>query len=203
MTSIKTEGRRNTWRIVIAVAISVLFLVLALWDIEPGAVLQEVRGAELLPILGAVIIATGTFGIRLIRWRILLRGEGDRHLPWIPLWHAVAIGFMSNNVLPLRAGELIRSYTAARLTRTRVTAALSSVAVERLFDGVAVVALLAMGLFLSGLPTGSEVGGVRLSSIAVSMGLLFSGALLVAALVVAFPRVTERLVRRVIPSSRL
>lgn len=203
MTTGQNGGTGNAWRIAGAIAISAVFLAWALWDIEPEAVIREIRSAKILPILGAVVVATATFGIRLIRWRILLRGEEDRLLPWTPLWHAVAIGFMANNVLPLRAGELIRAYTAARLTRTRLTSALSSVAVERLFDGIAVVALLAIGLFLSGLPTGSEVAGMRLSSIAVTMGLLFSGALLVAALVVAFPRVSERLVRKVIPSSRL
>lgn len=195
--------RAQTWRLVLAVLVSAAFLYLALGDIHLGDVLRELRQARLLPLLAAVVIATSTFGIRLIRWRILLHDEDGRSLPAGPLWHAVAIGFMANNVLPFRAGEVIRSITAARLTRTRVTSALSSVAVERLFDGVAVVSLLAAGLFFSNLPAGTTVEGVRLTRIATTMGAVFLSCLLVAGLVVAFPAFTERMVKRLVPSERI
>jgi len=110
---------------------------------------------------------------------------------------------MANNVLPFRAGEVLRSLAITRLARTRITAALSSIAVERLFDGVAIVILLTIGLLLSGLPAGSRVGGVQLTHIAVVAAATFTGALVVAALVVAFPHFAERAIRKLVPFPRL
>ena len=165
----------------------------------------EIRGAHLAPLLLAVAVATLTFVIRLFRWRLLLRADDGSALPAGPLWHAVAIGFMANNVLPFRAGEFVRCYTAARLTRTRLTAALSSVAVERVFDGLTVVALLAFALFASSLPSTVTIGGVAISvtRAATTAGLISVAALAVAVAVVIWPLAAERIVRRTVRSHRI
>jgi hypothetical protein len=60
---------------------------------------------------------------------------------------------MANNLLPLRAGELVRSYTASRLTGARFTTVLTSVAVERIFDAITVVGLLTFALLSPDLPS--------------------------------------------------
>ena len=98
--------------------------------------------------------------MRLVRWRLLLRAPDGGPLPATPLWHAVAIGFMANNMLPFRAGELVRLLAASRLAGVRFSAVLSSIAVERIFDGLAVVALLSVALLASDLPPDVAVGGV-------------------------------------------
>jgi uncharacterized protein (TIRG00374 family) len=185
------------------VGISAAFLYWALHSIQFADVLAELKRAHLVPIVLTVIIATSTFVLRIFRWRILLRANDGSSLPASSLWHAIAIGFMANNVLPFRAGEVLRSLAITRLTRTRLTAALSSIAVERLFDGVAIVALLTIGLLTSGLPADAEVKGVRLTHIAIVAVITFAAALVVAALVVAFPRAAENLVRKVVPFPRL
>ena len=133
----------------------------------------------------------------------MLRDESGAPLrPW-PLWHAIAIGFMANNILPFRAGELVRVFAATKLSGARFTAAMSSVAVERVFDALAVIGLLAAGLLSSDLPPGVVVGGVSLARAAQVAGLLSVGALMAAVAVVAFPVAAEGLVRRVLPAGRL
>ena len=190
---------RHWWQMALAIVISVAFLYWALKGIHFSELMAEVRGVRVWPLVATVVIATSTFALRIFRWRLLLRETDGSALPPGPLWHAIAIGFMANNVLPFRAGEVLRSIAITRLTRTRLTAALSSIAVERLFDGLAIVALLTFGLFLSGLPANAEVKGVRLSHIAMGAGATFGAALLVAGLVVAFPRFAERMIRRIVP----
>jgi uncharacterized membrane protein YbhN (UPF0104 family) len=137
-----------------------------------------------------------------VRWRLLLRDRSGGPLPALPLWHATAIGFMANNLLPFRAGELVRVVAATKLSGTRLTATLSSVAVERIFDGLTVIALLGAGLLFSDLPSGVVVGGVSLGRAAQVAGLLSLGALLGAAAVVAFPLAAEALARFVLPAGR-
>ncbi len=119
------------------------------------------------------------------------------------MWHAVAIGFMGNNVLPFRMGELMRCYAVTRLAGARFTAALSSVAVERVFDGLTVVALLVVGLVTAGLPANVEVAGVAVRRIATVSGLVMAAALAGGLLLVAFPLVAEKIVRRLVPSAAL
>jgi uncharacterized protein (TIRG00374 family) len=162
-------------------------------------ILRHVRAAESSPLLIAVILATLTFPLRLIRWRLLLRHESGRPYPALPLWHAVALGFMANNLLPLRAGELIRSYTASRLGNIRFTTVLSSIAVERIFDGLTIAGLLTLALLSPDLPGSVMVGGVSVARLARVAGLLGGLALLLAMAVLAAPLWAERLVRAILP----
>jgi len=185
------------------VAISVAALWWALADVNWHEVRTHVSEAAIVPLVAAVVVATSTFVLRLVRWRLLLRREDGSALPVQPLWHAVAIGFMANNILPFRMGEVMRCLTVTRLAPVRFTASLSSVAVERVFDGLTVVALLVFSLFAAGLPAGVEVGGVPVTHTATIGGLVMGAALLAALAVVAFPAFAERVIVRMIPSERL
>ena len=174
----------------------------ALRGVHLDEVLRRIRGAHLLPIVLSIVVATLTFPIRLIRWRLLLRRDDGTPLPVVPVWHAVAIGFMANNILPFRAGELVRLLAVTRLTGVRFSSALSSIAVERIFDGLAVVALLSAALLVSDLPADVAVGGVSVAQIARGGGLMGLVALGMAGLVVAFPLAAERMLRRLLPAGR-
>jgi uncharacterized protein (TIRG00374 family) len=110
---------------------------------------------------------------------------------------------MANNLLPFRAGELVRVFAATRLAGAGFAAALSSIAVERIFDGLAVVGLLSVGLLASSLPAGVAVGGVPLAHLAQVSGAVAGAALVAAVLVVAFPLAAEGVLRRVLPAGRL
>lgn len=178
-------------------------MVWALRGVHFTEVMQHLRNARLAPLLAAVVIATLTYPIRLVRWRLLLRDTNGRPLPAGPLWHAVAIGFMANNLLPFRAGELVRLLAASRLSGARFTTVLSSVAVERIFDGLTVVALFSLALLASDLPPEVAVGGVSVRHAAQAAGAMGAAALVVALLVVAFPLAAERAVRRVLPAGPL
>jgi uncharacterized protein (TIRG00374 family) len=165
-------------------------------------VLGHIAAARPGPLTAAVIIATLTFPLRLVRWRLLLRDERGEPYRSAPLWHAISLGFMANNVLPFRAGELIRSYTAARLAPARFTTVISSVAVERIFDALTVVALLTLALFASDLPGTVRVGESSVADLARAAGVISLVALLSAVLVVAAPLAAERVVRRLLHGSR-
>ncbi len=165
--------------------------------------MAHLRNARPGLLLVAVLLATLTFPMRLVRWRLLLRGADGGPLPIVPLWHALAIGFMANNILPFRAGELVRLIAASRLTGARFSAVLSSVAVERIFDGLTVVALLSLSLIASDLPPDAAVGGMSVRHAAQVAGALGAAALVGALLVVLFPLAAERVVRRLLPAGAL
>ena len=159
-------------------------------------VAARIRGARLGPFLAAIITATLTVPFRTVRWRYLLRQDGAL-LPMVPLWHATAIGFMANNLLPARAGEFARAYAARHLTGVRFSAAFASIAVERVMDGIVLVALLGLGIAAGGIRAGTSVGGVTLVNVATAALGIF-GAILVATLfVVHWPAPALQLARRI------
>ena len=188
---------------ILGVGLSIGLLVWALRGVRLGDILQHVRAARPGPLTLAVILATLTFPLRLIRWRLLLRQESGHPHPSGALWHAVAVGFMANNLLPLRAGELVRSYTASRLADIRFTTVLSSIAVERIFDGLTIAGLLTLALLSPDLPGTVQVGGVSVAHLARIGGLIGAVGLLLAILVLALPSSAERLVRRTVPWPRV
>ena len=193
-------GRRRIVAGIVGAVLAVALLLWALRGVHLDEVLRQIRHSDPWPLALGVLLASITFPIRLVRWRLLLRDESGAPLkPW-PLWHATAIGFMANNLLPFRAGELVRVFAATKLSGARLTATMSSIGVERIFDGLAVIALLGAGLLFSDLPAGVIVGGVSLARAAQVAGLLALGALLGAVAIVAFPVTAERLVRRVLPA---
>ncbi|HET6837792.1 MAG TPA: lysylphosphatidylglycerol synthase transmembrane domain-containing protein [Gemmatimonadales bacterium] len=192
-------GGRRLLPAILGVAVSLGLLFWALRGVRLEDILHHVRAARPAPLLVAVVLATLTFPLRLIRWRLLLREGSGRPYPAAPLWHAVALGFMANNLLPLRAGELIRSYTASRLGNIRFSTVLSSIAVERIFDGLTVAALLTLALLSPDLPGSVMVGSVSVSRLAQVAGMLGGLALLLAIGVLVAPLLAERLVRAVLP----
>ncbi|MEP6688283.1 MAG: lysylphosphatidylglycerol synthase transmembrane domain-containing protein [Gemmatimonadales bacterium] len=196
-------GRRRNVSAVLGVALAVVLLVWALRGVHLSEVMAHLRNAHLAALLAAACIATLTYPIRLVRWRLLLRAPDGGPLPATPLWHAVAIGFMANNILPFRAGELVRLLAAFRLAGVRFSSVLSSVAVERIFDALAVVALFSVALLASDLPPDVAVGGVSVRHAAQAAGALGVAALTGALLVVAFPLAAERLLRAILPAGRL
>lgn len=202
MTSEGSGGKRIASAI-LGIALSVGLLFWAMRGVNLAEVGQRLRAAHALPLLIATVVATITYPLRVFRWRLLLRRDDGGPISAMPLWHAVAIGFMANNILPFRAGELVRVFAAGRLTGAPFGAVLSSIAVERIFDGLAVVALLTIGLIGSDLPAGVRVGGVSVAHAAQTAGLLAGLALIAAVLVVAFPLATEALVRRLLPAGRI
>jgi uncharacterized protein (TIRG00374 family) len=65
-----------------------------------------------------------------------------KHIKTLDLLPITAIGFMANNVLPLRTGEIVRSFVLSRNHKIRKTSALATVAIERVFDGLTMVAFM-------------------------------------------------------------
>ncbi len=196
-------GRSRLLTSLLGIAISAGLLALILRQVDLAEVGRHLASARRGPLLAAVLIATLTFPIRAVRWQYLLRRPDGEPMPWRPLWKATAIGFMANNVLPLRAGEILRPLVVAKLGDVRFTAALASIAVERIFDLLTVVLLLTLALATPGIGADVAVGGVPVSRLAGVAAALSAAGLVAGALVVARPLAAERLVRRLVPSARI
>jgi uncharacterized protein (TIRG00374 family) len=86
--------------------------------------------------------------LRAMRWRHLT--DPIQPIAGPPLFRAVSVGFMANNIFPLRMGEVIRAWHLSRETGAPPAAIFGTVILERVVDIVTVIALAALVLSFSG-----------------------------------------------------
>jgi len=188
----------------IGLAVSVALLAWVLHRINLREVWEYARHANPWLLLATVTLATITFPVRAIRWRLILRDVDGHRFPLLPLWHATAIGFMANNLLPARAGEFARAYVATRQLPVRFTTALASIGVERVFDGLVMLGLMAVAIAAPSFPAHALVGGRSFSAVAAAGALVFGTILVLALLVVHRPApwlaFFERIARALLPT---
>ncbi len=187
----------------IGLIISVALIAWALRGVSFDQVITQLRSARPLPLILAAVLATSSFLFRAIRWRLLLRAADGGEVPFAPRWHATAIGFMANNLLPLRIGEVVRGWTLSRLGNVPLLPALTSVVVERVLDLFSLILCLSLGLLLSGLPANTRIGDTPLSRGAAIVGIAGLIALGIGLWLLARPAGAERLLRTVTPNGRL
>jgi hypothetical protein len=189
----------------LGLTVSVALLAWVLYRIDLREVWEYARHANSWLLLATVLVATITFPVRAIRWRIILRDVDGYRFPLLPLWHATAIGFMANNLLPARAGEVARAYVATRQLPVRFTTALASIGVERVFDGLVMLGLMAVAIAAPSFPAQALVGGRSLTAVAATGALVFGAMLIVALLVVHRPApwltFFGRVAHRLLPTS--
>src|ERR1041385_7571851 len=151
------------WRSALGIVISVAALFFAFRKVEWGDAINHARQANYCLLLLAAAAATGMFPLRARRWRTILDPVAPK-LPFGPLWRSTAIGVMVTNTVPLRAGELARAYALTREVNTvAFPTALASVAVDRVFDGIIVMLLLAAGVVFGHFPTTTTIRGYSLT----------------------------------------
>lgn len=87
------------------------------------------------------------YWLKAVRWKFLLAPLGNFR-PLKELFPSTIIGFAFNNVLPAHLGEFVRVFVFSRQTGLPRTAVLSSIVLERIFDVIAILTFLMLGLFL-------------------------------------------------------
>jgi len=128
----------------VGVAISVLFLWWALRELKLAEVWMALRTARYSWLLPGVLIYFGGVWARTWRWHYMLRP-----FKWVPLrrlFPVVTIGYMGNNIYPLRAGEVIRSYVLKKKEDIPISGSLATVLVERIFDGLVMLLFVFVAL---------------------------------------------------------
>jgi len=157
-----------------------------------GAILMTAR-----PLWVAGVMLASLLGVyvRAQRWRVLLRPLGV--VPLYPALSATAIGFGASAVLPFRIGELVRPALLGRRIGVGVSAALSSVVLERLFDMLLVIACFLIVALVYPLPPALRDSAIVLGVLAlVGLAVLY----VVQRRRVATETFVERLLAR-LPSS--
>jgi uncharacterized protein (TIRG00374 family) len=173
----------------IGVGLTVIFLALALSKVDPVAFGDELRAVDYRWLAPAAMCTLLGYVVRTLRWRIILSGAA--RAPFGTLFPVLIMGFATNNLLPGRLGEFWRAYLLGRKRNVRKSLALASVFVERVFDGLTLIALLAIVSLSIQLPGRSR-------EIELFAAFIFLGATVAVVVVLWWPALTLWLVRAVL-----
>lgn len=102
--------------------------------------LRALREVNPLVLAAATLVFLCGYPIRALRWRRILWDQKPLTLrqTLVPVF----VGYMANNLLPARAGELYRAHFLGRRAAMSRSGAAASIVVERAFDGLMLVALI-------------------------------------------------------------
>ena len=103
-------------------------------------VVETFRRANYLCLIPAVGFIGVLYLLRVVRWQLLLRPI--KRVGMSSAASATCIGFMSNNILPARLGEIIRPYVLHRREDVSFGHAFATVGAARVFDLVGLSILL-------------------------------------------------------------
>ena len=185
------------WRFWIGLGVSLILLLVLLYQVDLSEVGDALANANYLYLAPSIALYFVAVYFRAVRWRYLL--SPMKVLQVGRLYPVVVIGYMANNLLPARLGELVRAYYLARREPINASSALGTVAVERVYAGVT---LLVFGevsglvlLLLGEFGGGSDISPAIAIVLATLTGLAFLGALVLLTLLTTSPGVVEALDR--------
>lgn len=124
--------------------------------VDIGGMLGSLSEAEYGFVVPAVVAYLVSVFFRALRWRLLLA-----HMKPIGvqrLYPVVVVGYMANNLLPMRMGELVRSHFLGEREGVSKATALMTIIIERIFDALTLLMFISVtALFV---PLGGLIQGL-------------------------------------------
>jgi uncharacterized protein (TIRG00374 family) len=144
LNAIATENSRSKTlsRIGLVVAgtgLGVALLVLLLRSVNLDQLGSDFSHVNLTYLELAIVPFLINLLLKVPRWALLFGDEAPR---WDTLFGSMNVGYAVNSLMPLRLGELVRAYWVRDRTGISMVKALSTIALERVTDGVTLFVLL-------------------------------------------------------------
>jgi uncharacterized protein (TIRG00374 family) len=155
-TPARAEPRRGWLKLLALLLVSAVSLWLAMRNVDASLMLQEMRSAQPSFLVLAVLIGAVASVVRAVRWKVLLAYAPSATLR--SLYTSMMIGYMANNILPARMGELVRIQVLARKTGVKRSLSAATIILERTTDALVLLAVVGLASFFLPLPTSIRRG---------------------------------------------
>jgi uncharacterized protein (TIRG00374 family) len=131
-------------------AIAASCLVWVFYDVRAQGILDAVRNMQWKWVALAVAFDIGSYLCQGKRWALLLQRCGP--ITTLRATHAIYAALFVNEILPLRAGEAVRSWLVAKWLKASFINVFSSLLVERFLDSIWLVLAIGLTVWLVPLP---------------------------------------------------
>ena len=135
-------------RLIAGLAISFVFLYFAFKDVNWSDFFKSLISINYIWLLPGFVSVIASFAIRAVRWKMLV--DPMQKVTFNDTFPSTMIGYMGNNILPFRLGDLLRAYSFSKNTGITKTSTIASLLLERILD--LITTLGALGLILAYFP---------------------------------------------------
>ena len=138
---------RFLFKILLPWLITVGALYLAFRGVEWELLIAHLKGVNIEALVVAFVLTTLSYVLRSARWPHLFP---EPKISVLSSWRVLILGFFMNNILPARAGELVRAHIGGKVSGESRTLVLATIASERLADGLTISVMFAAIILLFG-----------------------------------------------------
>ena len=128
------------WSPLIGLGVTVFFLIIVFRNVDFQTLWVALQTADYIYVIPALALTFCGYLVRTKRWQVIL--APTKFVPFYDAFQVLIVGFMANNLLPARIGELVRAYILARKEDLSASLSLATIVVERVFDGITIIGFL-------------------------------------------------------------
>lgn len=141
----------------LGIIISLICLYWAFRDVNFVQIIDTIKLVDIQFFPGVLGLMLMSLFLRSLRWKLLLspiRKENVKNV-----FSVLMIGYLGNNVLPARMGEVLRTLVLNKNYGYSKSASLATIVLERLFDGITLLIYLGIALWFFPFPEWVKNGG--------------------------------------------
>ena len=127
----------NSLKIILPLLLSVLFISYALEDFNYTLFIDSLKNANYLFIISSILLLIIIIFLRSLRWKLLF----TKQLKINDLYQSQLIGYMGNNIFPLRLGELLKALFLEKKSKISKYEIIGTVILERVLDLIGLIIL--------------------------------------------------------------
>lgn len=179
------------WMFWLGIFISAVLLYFSMRNLDLAKAWEALKTAKYWWLLPGIAVYFVAVWVRAWRWHYMLRPL--KKISTNSMFPIVTIGYMGNNIYPARAGEVLRAAILKKKEGVPISASLATIIVERVFDGVVMLAFIFLNLGeLSKLTASSGYIG-NLRDLAIYGAIIFIVVLVVFMAAAMLPHLTRRI----------
>ena len=159
---------KDAKRLIPGAIISILLIAAILYFVDLRKMAEAIRDANYVYLGIALVTGFVWMGVRAVVWRTLLRNRAT----FSDVFWTVGEGYLLNNFLPFRMGEIGRAFLLSRKSGMTFMEILPTIVIERAMDlGYSAIVLLAALPFVVGAEGSGRIGAIV--GVVVLIGFIF------------------------------
>jgi uncharacterized protein (TIRG00374 family) len=165
------DARRSRWQRTLGYTFAVSCLVWVFHNVDPRQLRATMFIANWRFVALAIIADILTYVLQALRWKLLLAPVG--HLSTLRAAQGIYAGLFTNELVPLRFGELVRAFLVSRWLSLQFTEVLPSMVIERFLDALWLATGIGLAAIFVPLPKDLVEAAHALGEIVLLVALLF------------------------------
>lgn len=137
-------------KIIFGVLISIILVYLSIRGIRFQDVVNHLKHVQLSYVIIFLLLITIMQYVRSYRWGVIL--QPMEKIDQLSLFSVTSVGFLAIAAIPARIGELARPYLISKKSSVKMSSAMGTIIIERIFDSFTILLIAAIVIPMTNLP---------------------------------------------------